>query len=267
MRTPALKKLDRTISSLNTHFALSNLFAEQFLTANLSQMQKSPKTLTTEAFEKSEAAKRINIPLGKLSKKIDEFESFLLSQSIARCSEASKTYFEWIDGFSVKMFNRERDRSDGIEFFDALAVQVGASKIDLAPKECFQTLDHVRLRRNSLVHNDDESTVAYTTICKNHGTLLNRYWATRLSRKCRVDFSDSNPNKISGNEFIDLIHTVRLSIESFDKNVCELIPDHKLRKYVINLFDKQIDCTKIGDKRREKKLEQFALRLFDFSIT
>lgn len=269
MRTPALKNLDSTISKLNTHFALSNLFAEQFFLANSTQMNKSPMMLATDAFKGSEAAKRINIPLGKLQKQVDEFETFLLSQSIARCSEASKSYFEWIELFSVKTLDCVRDKKTNDDgFFDSLAIQIGVvSKTKLAPRECFDSLDHVRLRRNSLVHNDEESTKAYSTICRNHGTSLNRYWSERLARDCRIDFSNSNPTDLDGDAFIDLIHTVRLSIESFDKNYCKLIPYAKLHEYIIDQFDRHVDCAKIDGERRKKKLEQFALRLFDVQLT
>lgn len=265
MRTPALKTLDSTVSKLNTHFALSNLFAEQFLAANSNQMDGSPTMFTTEAFRGSEAAKRINIPLGKLQKQIGKFENFLLSQSIARCSEAAKSYFEWIECFNVRMFGREREKKtdDDNTFFDSLASQIGVTTTALAASECFETLDHVRLRRNSLVHNDEESTKTYSAICRTRGTSLNRYWAGRLNRNCRINFLNSNPSDIDGDAFIDLIHTVRLSTESFDQNYCKLIPNDKLKEYITSRFDKQIDCSKIDDVRRKKKLEQFSLRLFN----
>ena len=102
MRTPALKHLDRSISALNTHFALSNLFSEQFVAQNRIAIDKTPAKLTTAEFPKSDAARRIDIPLGKVENKIVEFDSFLLSQSIARCSENAKTYFEWIEKFNVE---------------------------------------------------------------------------------------------------------------------------------------------------------------------
>ena len=188
---------------------------------------------------------------------------FLLSQSVARCSEAVKAYFEWIEHFSLLMFGCSRD-TNNCDFYESIAKQIGSTKSQLTPKECYWTFHHLRLRRNCLVHHEDEASPAYSDICRQRGTMLNRYWATRLKRDCQIDFTNDDPADVNADSFIGIIHTIRLAAESFDKSYCEKIPTEKLQIYITQRFESQINCSKIDAERRNKKLKQFSLRLFNF---
>ena len=262
MRTPALKKLDGLISDLNTHFALSNFFAEQFRFSNASLLADEDRhdELTATAFPESHGAKRINIPIGKITTQIEDFETYLLSQSIARCSEGVITYFEWIEAFSLFAFGRTRD-ADG-DFFASICRQFATEKKELLPNECYWTFDHLRKRRNCLIHNNDESTETFEQNCRQHGTILNRYWTDRLGHKCRVNYTNKAPSEITPDAFIDLINCIRLATESFDVMYCQKIPDQKRKDYTLEQFESKFKNEKLSKDRKAKKINGFSQWLF-----
>lgn len=264
MRTPALLELDRCISELNTYFALSELYSQGFWQQNDKFASESPNQLTTEAFPLNPAARQMNVPLGILRKQSAMYEQFLMQQVVSRCSEAAKDYFDWISDFCHAIFGMTRDSVN--PFFEGIAAQVGVPIGQLTDMECLWTLDHLRCRRNCLVHRDGDSNSAFDLIRRQKGDALNKYWASRLAprRDSRVDFKNPDPGKIASPTFLDLLHFTRLSAETFDKNICSQVPDSKLRAYIESEFDKQNQSKTMRDAKRKLKLKQFGLRLFDY---
>jgi hypothetical protein len=266
MRTPALLTLDRSISELNTYFVLSELYARDFWARNADIAAESPDQLLTVAFPNNPSAKQINIPLRSLKIQSDQYESFLIQQVISRCSEAAKDYFDWIENFNIAMFGVKRDSE--LSFFDGIAKQVGVPIASLTDQECIWTLDHLRSRRNCLVHREANANSAFKDLCRQKGDRLDKYWSKRLAprRDARVDFKDADPGNIDSQTFLDLLHFTRLSAETFDKNYCLHLPKPKLERHIESEFDKQVGSKKMLEAKRKKKLTQFGLRLFDYQF-
>ncbi len=236
MRTPALFQLDRTISRLNTFFVTSDFFATEFWRANGDKVKTDPTRFTTELFPENEAAKRINVRMSVLQSHSADFSQFLIQQVVSRCNEASKDYFEWLEHFSFEIYGTTF--SDEPSYYEGIAAQTGALLASLIDPECVETLDHLRIRRNCLVHRDGDANEAYRRISSQKGDRLNKYWQQSLGpgRELNFDFGNKDPGSISALAVIDLLCLTRICIETFDKNYCQKLPGHRLQEYIERAF-------------------------------
>lgn len=222
--------------------------------------------MTVDAFPQNVAASHINVRLEDLETLYKAFQHHLIQQTVARCSECVKDYFAWIIDFSERIFGSSHDSN--LPFFEGIAKQIGVTDSDLCPNAMYLTLDHLRYRRNCLVHRDNDSNASFDKLRRQKGHQLNQFWNKRLAPRhpARIDFQDPDPSNVSSECLVDILRLARLSVEEFDCRYCRYIPPAKLNDYLEKEFDRRVDCSGINNRRRIKKLKQFARSHFGYEI-
>lgn len=220
MRTPALRTAEAHISTLNTHHSLSAFIFQFFVDAQASSSSSDDsERFTSDVFPKNIRSRLFNVRMEKLTNLITEREAFLAGLFVSRCNEIAKDYFSTNMDLLADLGGPNRQSASNAPFFERLADLLNQNVNDIVPGELRWTLDHLRCRRNCLVHRNAVANNEFESLARNHGTALNRYWDTKMEGRA-IDFRSEFPDKLTADGMLYVLRTTRVCLEEIDARLC-----------------------------------------------
>jgi hypothetical protein len=236
MRTPALLLAQRELSVLNAHYSLSMFVFEEFQKTLEKTTPADRVRFTSDLFRENKMSRLYNVPVQELGHEIAHHQTTLFVLFGSRCSEVAKDYFEWIETFLSELSGRIMSPDNQKPYFERLANLAGRKGSDLFQNEIIWTLDHLRQRRNCLVHRNAEANKEFRFTTRNHGTSLNNFWSETMPDRS-IDFRSAAPAEISPDAFLYLLRTTRYCLEQFDRRLCVGLPIADLERHLRGKFD------------------------------
>lgn len=265
MRTRESVAAGKKLSELNTHYSLSALVFQEFAD-DLKEDEPLPANLVTkDRYPSNSKAALFNVPVNKLAEHVQAYETLLCQLFVSRTSEILKTYFSGITAFLEALQLDHKTVSTGDSFFEQLAAKAGCDISTLLGNELIWTANHLRLRRNCIVHRNTTASSAFEDMCRQHGTALNRFWENKLP-SCTIDFRSPDAGGLTPGGMIYLFRATRFLIEKVDENLATIIPLQKLEVLAREEFNFKINCKNLTSERVHQRFRTFCRVEFDWKI-
>jgi hypothetical protein len=239
MRSEALLDLRRRLSTLNNGYCQSLFLAEQFSIDHGPQLAKRHGAFTGEVFAANPYAKSFNFECSLAEGRISEFNQIAFASFFVFFCSAFELYLEGlislVEAITSKISGINRAHGMSLTewrlevLFDLLNTAINN---ELSRDER-NTIDYLRLRRNSLIHSDGEPSRELDKLSKKAGEHLNKYWQSQIGKLSTIDFSGQKPKSFKDRDIVD-IHLIVVELaERIDAKVFSRIEIDRLVEHVL----------------------------------
>lgn len=268
MRTEEFRDFDNRVSTINRNFSHSVFLSEQFLIDNTETIRSNPEGLSGKLYASNPYSKHFNYKLGAVSEVIEDYKrtSFIGTYILIYSTFESYTesLFTLVKAITNKRWNRPNDKSTLEAIYLYLNSDV-ANHLDRGQNE-INTLDYIRLRRNSLIHADGKPSHKLAKLIKDNGQALDSYWQGELGKVNSADlFSSMQIDRFRFWEIIDIMRIVRAMAKKIDGQVLTLLKKEDIIAYILRDFQETFakDIKRKSKVRLQNMFAAVAKRKFD----
>ncbi|MDA0245960.1 MAG: hypothetical protein OT477_21315 [Chloroflexi bacterium] len=259
MRTELLREAEKKISSINRQVTHALFIGEQFMSDNSSILANSPDQLTSSVYGENPYKDKFNYRLNKVSEVYKEYNSFVLISSFVFSYSVFEIYQEGLLSLIGEIKGSPKSKT-----LDDLFHYYGSSTATHFSPEERDTMNYIRWRRNCLVHAEGSPNTLLQTMIRSKGRSLNSFWLRTLD-VTSINFSSVSVEKITENEFIDLIRILRYFIGKIDSEALSLLSQNDVVVFSLSEFKTRF-AKKIKNRNKsriETMFLNFIQRKFD----
>ncbi|MBT2764032.1 hypothetical protein [Paenibacillus sp. ISL-20] len=295
MHSLYINNLHKKLSNLNNNLCFHLFVIEQFNIDSYERMQAKPENYLKEIYESNKFADALNIISKNFAQENESYTNELYKNFYITLYSHFDYYIEELfDFLSIVIGSQSEIKTSGNKTEQKSRVHkmieqiIGEEQSDLKEHietELLQTYDYIRLRRNKVIHNMENTTKELKTIARYHGKSLNEYWIKILNRKKQSDedmvqdnedikvtqlnanrrhkfelsyqFSadEASLDQFSLNEILSFLNILRKFSEIFDEKFMELI--YKFHKDKMILFSLDLFV------RGQKNTDYYPIKTFE----
>lgn len=281
MRTILLQDLKRKLSAVNRNFSHGLFITEQFLIDNKRLIAGDQAGFSGDIFVENSFSKQFNYKMSDLAAAIDEYrkETFVSFYILAYTS--LEVYTSNVSDLTAAILSATppNDKSlttkgDINRNLEKALIMAGSSWIATMGSQEQHTLDYIRLRRNTLVHNEGNVSLLLKDLIRDHGLSLNAYWRDEGVALRSTDFTVLPTRVFSAEEIIDEIILLREISERFDNRLLHTIGRPTIINYIVDQFKKEY-TKEIKQKSKDRVINmllaranrEFGLDRHDINVT
>jgi len=231
MKTRQLSKFYTNISILNDKYAHYLFVWEQFNIDNKSSFIKNADELTTDLFKENKNSKQFNVKIKYLLESHQSTQNFILESLFTLAYSFFEKYIEELSKFEKSLEQEDYNKIRMEKLLEELNIDTFFSD------EEKDTLDYIRLRRNKIIHDAENTQKMLKDIIVRNGKKLNNYWNNELRKgRYEIDFNKLDISFFNKLEFFDLLNILRKISSKIDKLIVEKIGEEVLIKYIKEEF-------------------------------
>ncbi|NTW84413.1 MAG: hypothetical protein HGB36_13835 [Chlorobiaceae bacterium] len=280
MRSKHLLHFHNHISELNTHYSHLLFISQEFLTQNGEKISRYSESETIEVFSENIYARQFNVKLKDFPKEYENTKQFLIRSLFLLSYFQLEIYLKDIYFFLNGFIHILPDLTPKISALTQLTKHGVLNSVD---KETLNTIEYLKLRRNTIVHRD-ESHIAQGTISdfiKKNGKSLNKYWQSaekdqeknkskpKVPKIKSLDFSFSKADSLyrfTNDEVIDILNLLRYFSELVDNCILKTVGNDKLTEHITIEFDQIYEndsrVQASDNETREKKFNHYLMMFY-----
>lgn len=264
MRTEEYQNFDRKLSTINRNFTHGLFLGEQFLVDHSKQIRKFPETMTSVLFTKNSYHKKFNFRLKNIPSEIINYQKasfegfYIFMYSIYELY--TEDLFEFVGDVLKKKMIKHKNNSYLENIFNNIGIPINS----IISNRDINTLEYIRLRRNSLVHASGIPSKKLLDLITNDGQKMNNHWKSTTIKLKLLDFSLAPVKDFDEEEIIDSIMILRDIVRRIDNALLNTIEKENLINYLILLFKK--DFKKVAKARPRRVMERKFLRFAEMKL-
>jgi len=231
MKTRQLSKFYTNISILNNKYAHYLFVWEQFNIDNKGSFINHSDELTTDLFKENKNSKQFNVKIKHLMESHESTQNFILESLFTLSYSFFEKYIEELSKFEKSLKQEDYNKIKMERLLEELNINTFFSNEEKV------TLDYIRLRRNKIIHDAENTQKILKDIIVRNGKKLNDYWNDELRKgRYEIDFNKQNISFFDKLEFFDLLNILRKISSKIDKLIIEKIGEKVLIKYIKKEF-------------------------------
>lgn len=270
MRTEGLTHLRKRLSTLNNGYCQSLFLAEQFSIDHGPRLADRVGQFTGKAFETNRYAKSFNFDCSQVATRITEFNQIAFASFFVFMYSAFELYLEELVPLvetitaNTSAIIQAHGTSTTEWRINVLFDLLGSSSHKCMRREESETIEYLKLRRNSLIHADGEVSRKLRKLNESSGERLSKYWQAEIPKLNTIDFSAQTPRQFKDREVVDVHRViVELAVRIDDRTLC-LIGINKLIEFILQELRRTHadDLTQRSRRRCEQIFCLIANRMF-----
>jgi hypothetical protein len=256
MRTYLLKAFEEKNSAINRNFTHALFVNEQFLTDNAYLINSKSEALTRDIYVNNSYKGMFNYRMKHVPDVVDDYKDFFTSSSCIFLYSFFETYIEDIFDLVGEIRGSKCKKKNNTSTLESLFLCLGSTVTSNLNQNEMDTLDYIRLRRNSIVHAEGKPSPTLSILVTSKGANLNHYWQKDF-RLYGLDFSLATTAVFTEKELIDLIRLTRKLAFTIDRKVLSLLNNQDIISYLLREFKIQF-ASDIKQRTRSKLERKFA---------
>jgi|GEM_PF-7092917 len=225
MRTLYLVSLLKEISTINRGFMMSSFIGDDFLIKSSAQIAATPTALTSDAYKTNPHSKRFNFRLDHLPQELKDHQQFEFRSSFVFANSYFEAYVINLDGLVGRVAHKRLlipSKDKGDTALELMFKSLGSSvALELGSVE-HDTLRYIRLRRNEIVHRDEEITDGLRRIL-GRGRSIMDYWEKHELNLSNLDLTVSVMDRFAELDLVGLFRLLRYLSAKIDERILELL--------------------------------------------
>lgn len=235
MRTAELKELYSKLSELNRNFTHFLFISEQFFLDNEALITSRAEEFTPAVFTGNKYAPKFNYRMHKVPEVFSIYKDFTLVSFYVFAYSLFSLYVEQLMLLTERVVRKNCQAVEGKTTLERMFQCLESAVADNLEEAEIKAIDYIRLRRNSVLHEEGDPSPTLKKIIKHNGPHLNTFFRTTPGLR-GADFTKLDIIKFSESELIGFINLLRRLSKKIDHRVLTLLGRERVLDYLFLEF-------------------------------